>query len=79
MMKRNIDQGIEISLSSEEIENVFWDAAAPGSPTKGILEFLTFLKQIGIRTAVISNICGVLVYGILTVCTGTNMRFKDYD
>ena len=49
-------KGIEISLSSEEIDNVFWDAAAPGSPTKGILEFLTFLKQIGIRTAVISNI-----------------------
>ena len=49
-------KGIEIALSSEEIDDVFWDAAAPGSPTKGILEFLTFLKQVGIRTAVISNI-----------------------
>ena len=49
-------QGIEIALSSEEIDDVFWDAAAPGSPTKGIFEFLTFLKQVGIRTAVISNI-----------------------
>lgn len=53
-------QGIEISLSSEEIDSVFWDAAAPGKPTKGIREFLTFLNVNQIRTGVISNIsyCG---------------------
>lgn len=36
-------QEIEISLSSEEIDSVFWDAAAPGKPTEGIREFLAFL------------------------------------
>ena len=49
-------QGIEIDLSPEEIDNVFWDAAAPGIPTNGIEKFLAFLKQQDIRTAVISNI-----------------------
>lgn len=48
--------GIEINLSQEEIDSIFWDAAAPGSPTNGINEFLTFLKNQDIRTAVISNI-----------------------
>lgn len=48
--------GIEIYLSQEEIDSIFWDAAAPGSPTNGINEFLTFLKNQDIRTAVISNI-----------------------
>lgn len=49
-------QGIEIDLSPEEIDNVFWDAAAPGRPTNGIEQFLAFLKHQEIRTAVISNI-----------------------
>ncbi len=49
-------QGIEIDLSPEEIDSIFWDAAAPGIPTNGIDEFLTFLKHQDIRTAVISNI-----------------------
>ena len=50
-------------MSSEEIDSVFWDAAAPGKPTKGIGEFLTFLKENQIRTGVISNIsyCGNVV------------------
>ena len=53
-------QGIEISLSSEELDRVFWDAAAPGEPTEGIGELLAFLKENQIRTGVISNIsfCG---------------------
>lgn len=53
-------QGIEISLASEEIDSVFWDAAAPGKPTEGITEFLAFIKNLQIRTGVISNIsyCG---------------------
>ncbi len=56
-------QGIEIPLTPEEIDRVFWDAAAPGVPTEGIIEFIAFLKEQGIRTAVISNIsyCGEAV------------------
>ena len=55
--------GIEIALTSEEIDEVFWNAAAPGIPTDGISEFLLFLKQNDIRTGVISNIsyCGQAV------------------
>ena len=49
-------QGIEISLSNAEIDTVFWNAAAPGTPTEGIKDFLDYLKNKGIRTGVISNI-----------------------
>ena len=49
-------QGIEIPLSNEEIDTIFWDAAAPGKPTEGMKEFLEYLKDYGIRTGVISNI-----------------------
>ena len=49
-------QGIEIPLRIEEIDTIFWDAAAPGRPTEGIKEFLEYLKNNGIRTGVISNI-----------------------
>lgn len=49
-------QGIEVSLSSNEIDKVFWSAAAPGIPTDGIQEFLSFIKDQGIRSGVISNI-----------------------
>lgn len=48
--------GIQLSLTSAQIDKVFWDAAAPGVPTDGIIEFLDFLNQRGIRTGVISNI-----------------------
>ena len=50
-------QGIEIALSNSEIDTVFWNAAASGMPTEGIKEFLGYLKNKGIRTGVISNIC----------------------
>ena len=49
-------QGIEIALSNSEIDTVFWNAAAPGTPTEGIKDFLDYLKNEGIRTGVISNI-----------------------
>ncbi|WP_243134961.1 HAD family hydrolase [Murimonas intestini] len=49
--------GIKIALSNSEIDTVFWNAAAPGVPTEGIREFLRYLKNKGIRTGVISNIC----------------------
>lgn len=56
-------QGIELSLSPEEIDRIFWDAASPGVPTEGICDFLEFLARQGIRTGVISNIsyCGKVV------------------
>lgn len=49
-------QGIEIPLSNEEIDTIFWNAAAPGKPTEGIEIFLEYLKRNEIRTGVISNI-----------------------
>lgn len=48
--------GIKINLSAEEIDTIFWNAAAPAKPTEGIGEFLGFLEQKGIRAGVISNI-----------------------
>lgn len=48
--------GIELSLTSEQIDQVFWDAASPGIPTSGIESFLEYLYKNGIRTGVISNI-----------------------
>ena len=49
-------QGIEVPLSTEEIDKIFWDAASPGVPTEGVGLFLEFLRERGIRTGVISNI-----------------------
>ena len=67
-------QGIEIPLSSEEIDSVFWDAAAPGKPTEGIREFLAFLKENQVRTGVISNIsyCGNAVAKRINDCIPDN-------
>ena len=48
--------GIMLSLTPEQIDRVFWNAAAPGRPTTGIEELLEYLYQNGIRTGVISNI-----------------------
>lgn len=47
--------GIQLSISYEEAEKIFWDAAAPGVTTPGIEDFLDFLKEQGIRSGVISN------------------------
>lgn len=49
-------QGIELSITYEEANRIFWDAAAPGKASYGIEEFLSFLKEKKIRTGVISNI-----------------------
>ncbi len=56
-------QGIELSIESEDVDKIFWNAAAPGKPTEGIETFLRFLKDSNIRTGVISNIsyCGKVV------------------
>lgn len=48
--------GIQLSLTPEQIDKVFWDNAAPGVPTNGMEAFLEYLNQSGIRTGVISNI-----------------------
>ena len=55
--------GIRLSITAEQIDKIFWDAAAPGKPTEGIEELLEFLYRSGIRTGVISNIsyCGKAV------------------
>lgn len=55
--------GIELSLTHQEIDRIFWDAASPGVPSDGIEDFLSFLKGQNIRTGVISNItyCGEIV------------------
>ena len=67
-------QGIELSLTSEEIDRVFWDAAAPGTATEGMAEFLEYLKGKGIRTGVISNIsyCGAVVEERIKRCLPEN-------
>ncbi|MDE5748092.1 MAG: HAD family hydrolase, partial [Acetatifactor sp.] len=44
--------GIQLSLTSEQVDRVFWDAAAPGKPTEGIVEFLEYLREQEIRTGV---------------------------
>jgi len=53
-------QGVELSIKGAKRDKVFWDAASPGVPTIGVEDFLSFLKEQGIRTAVLSNItyCG---------------------
>lgn len=55
--------GIEIALSSEEMDSIFWNEAAPGVLTEGISAFLIYCKENKIRTGVISNIsyCGAAV------------------
>lgn len=55
--------GIELPLTPQEIDRIFWDAASPGTPTDGIEGFLSYLKKQNIRTGVISNIsyCGEVV------------------
>jgi putative hydrolase of the HAD superfamily len=47
---------IEIGLTTEELEKVFWDNAAEKKLTKNIEKLLLYLKEQKIRTAVISNI-----------------------
>ena len=55
--------GIKLALTHEEIDRIFWNAAAPGTPTGGIEDFLAYLKRERVRTGVISNIayCGNVV------------------
>lgn len=52
--------GIELSISSDKIDEIFWSASNCCIPTDGIVEFLGYLETKNIRTAVVSNIsfCG---------------------
>lgn len=71
-------QGIEIPLSTEEIDKIFWDAASPGVPTDGIADFLDFLNKNKIRTGVISNISyaqSVVAGRINTLLPGNSFEF----
>ena len=47
---------VEFAESTEVLERIFWDNAAPGRPTENIEKLLMHLQEIGIRTGVISNI-----------------------
>jgi len=47
---------IEIGLNPEEIERLYWDAAAPAHAMPYIKQTLAYLHANGIRTGVISNI-----------------------
>lgn len=71
-------QGIEIPLSTEEVDKIFWDAASPGVPTDGITDFLDFLNKNKIRTGVISNISyaqSVVAGRINTLLPGNSFEF----
>ena len=47
---------IRLDLTDQEIDRLYWDAAAPAVPTDGINELLSWLMAHGIRIGVISNI-----------------------
>lgn len=48
--------GLEFEEDPYEMEQLFWDTAAPGVPTDGIKEVLNYLIENNIRVGVISNI-----------------------
>ena len=48
--------GLTKTVSHLELETTFWDAASPGKPTRHIGEFLLYLRDKHIRSAVVSNI-----------------------
>jgi putative hydrolase of the HAD superfamily len=48
-------QRLEFSLTDQEIEQVWWDGAAPGAYLPHVREMLKFLRDNGYRSGVISN------------------------
>ena len=61
-----------------DLESDFWEAANPYAPCEGIGELLTFLKEEGIRTGVVSNLsfCGrTLEKRILSVIPEADFAF----
>jgi putative hydrolase of the HAD superfamily len=47
---------IDIPLSPDEHDTIFWDHAAPGEPMPNVKEMLNYINEKGIRSGVISNI-----------------------
>ena len=47
--------GVKFSIPWEKVDEEFWDASAPGSAMPGAAEALNKARDLGIRTAVISN------------------------
>lgn len=48
--------GVRFGVSYEVLDDIFWDAAHPGTVTPGMPEFLDFLKNEDIPTGVVSNL-----------------------
>ena len=48
--------GLTKTVSHLDLETTFWDAASPGKPTNHIEDFLLYIKNKNIRSAVLSNI-----------------------
>ncbi len=48
--------GVRFDLPYEVLDDVFWDAAHPGTQAPGMPEFLAFLKTENIPTGVVSNL-----------------------
>ncbi len=49
-------RGVEFDRDLRELETLFWDAASPCEPCRGIAKFLDYLNTEGIRTGVVSNL-----------------------
>ena len=47
--------GLKFNKPFEELEEIYWDAAAPPSPMPGAEEIIDFLNKHNIRTGIISN------------------------
>lgn len=47
--------GLRFSLPMDELETIYWNAAAPCIATPGIKDFLSILRESGVGTGVISN------------------------
>ncbi|MDY5221089.1 MAG: HAD family hydrolase [Eubacteriales bacterium] len=46
---------LHFSLPMDQLEEIYWDAAAPCVPTPGVEELLARMQASGVRTGVISN------------------------
>lgn len=47
---------LQLSVSLEECDEIYWDHACNGVPTTNIEKFLEFLNEEGVRTGVVSNL-----------------------
>lgn len=63
------------TLSQNDIDRIFWDASSPAKPTEGISDLLSYLKDVHIRTGVISNIS----YGGNVIAERINRLLPDND